>query len=35
MPFESFKQIYGPAKLKKLPEKDLQIRDAGGNNLVY
>jgi hypothetical protein len=35
MPFKAFKRIYGPAKLKKLPEKKLHIRDTRGNNLGY
>ncbi len=30
-----FNRIFGPAKLRKLPEKELHIRDAGGNNLGY
>jgi hypothetical protein len=35
MPFKAFKRIYGPDKLKKLPKKELHIRDAGGNDLGY
>ncbi len=31
---QAFKQIYGPVKLKKIPEKDLHIRDAGGNDPI-
>jgi hypothetical protein len=29
MPFKAFERIYGPEKLKKLPEKELHIRDTG------
>jgi hypothetical protein len=35
MPIKALKRIYGSAKLKKLPEKELHIRDAWGNNLGY
>jgi hypothetical protein len=35
MPFKAFKRIYSPTKLKKLPEKDLHIKDAGGKDLGY
>ncbi len=35
MPFKASKRIYGPAKLKKLPEKELHIRDTIGNVLGY
>jgi hypothetical protein len=28
MPIKALKRIYGSAKLKKLPEKELHIRDA-------
>ena len=35
MPFKAFKRIYGTAKCKKLPETNLHIRDAGGNDLGY
>jgi hypothetical protein len=31
MPFKAFKRIYGPDKLKKLPEKELHTREAGRN----
>ena len=35
MPFKAFKRIYDSTKPKKLPEKELQIRDARGNDLGY
>jgi hypothetical protein len=35
MPFKAFKRIYGADKLKRLPEKQLHIKDAGGNHLGY
>jgi hypothetical protein len=35
MPFEAFKRIYGPDILKRLPEKQLHIKDAGGYDLGY
>jgi hypothetical protein len=35
MPFKAFKRIYGTTKLKKKPEPDLKIKDAGGNDLGY
>jgi hypothetical protein len=35
MPFKAFKRIYGTTKLKRKPESDLKIKDAGGNDLGY
>ncbi len=35
MPFKLFKRIYGTSKLKKMPENNLKIKDAGGNDLGY
>jgi hypothetical protein len=35
MPFKAFKRIYGTSKLKKMPENNLKIKDAGGNDLGY
>jgi hypothetical protein len=35
MPFKAFKRIYGTSKLKRKPENDLKIKDAGGNDLGY
>ncbi len=35
MPFKAFKRIYGTTKLKRKPEPDLKIKDAGGNDLGY
>jgi hypothetical protein len=35
MPFKAFKRIYGTSKIKKKPENDLKIKDAGGNDLGY
>ncbi len=36
MPFKAFKRIfYGPAKLKKLPEKELDLRNDERNHLEY
>ncbi len=35
MPFKAFKWIYGMANCKRLPGKDLHIKDAGVNNLGY
>jgi hypothetical protein len=30
-----FKRIYGPVTLEKLTQKDLHIKNVGGNNLGY
>ena len=35
MPFKAFKCIHGTDNCKRLPEKDLHIKDAGGNDLGY
>jgi hypothetical protein len=35
MPFKAFRRIYGTTKIKKLPERSLKIKDAGGNDLGY
>ncbi len=35
MPFKAFKKIHGTTNLKRKPEPDLKIKDAGGNDLGY
>ena len=35
MPFKAFKCIYRTPNCKSLPEKDLHIKDTGGNDLGY
>jgi hypothetical protein len=35
MPFKVFKPIYGMVNCKRLPGKDLHIKDARGNDLGY
>jgi hypothetical protein len=35
MPFKAFKRIYGTVKPKQKPEPDLNIKDAGRNDLGY
>jgi hypothetical protein len=35
MPFKAFKRIHGIFKLRQKPEKDMKIKDAGGNDLGY